>query len=226
MRTPILITLTLLFNAVMAFGQCDYSNPPAKLGIGILEYDTYTNENPIFEVYNDPELTDKFCAWNIYDDNPAPFCAIYHKPAYSIVQVAVLDTLTNSYQVMVNMSDIKYVPKTAEYIFYSWEKYLTQALGVTRKVESDQSKNQFVRQLPKPGSKVVEVPDEPYELLCVMEVQGEWIKVKYDCFYNRDDNPYEGTLCSEYINDCEDSATGWIQWRIGDMVIIDIYLIP
>jgi hypothetical protein len=225
MRTTIIIWLTQILTTNLAQGQCQYSNSISELGIGLVEYDNYNHRTPIFEAFNDPELTDKFCSWQIYDESiAAPFCAKYHKPDYGIIQVVVLDSLNNSYRVLVNKADIKYVPKTINYAFWSWEEYLTQSNGVRRRIESKQFKNQPIRQLPNESSKEIELPNEGHELLCILEVKGDWIKIKYDCFYSSSQNPHEGMPCSTYIDECTNSATGWLKWRIGNEITVDIFL--
>lgn len=224
MRNLILLIITILISNI-AFGRCEYSNSTTELGIGLVEYDNYNHRTPIFEVFNDPELTDKFCSWNIYDEsNESPFCAKFHKPDYGIVQVVVLDSLDKSYKVLVNEQDIKYVPKSINYVFWSWEEYLTESHGIRRKIENIDFKNQHVRQQPNNSAEPVKLPDEKFELFCVLEVKGDWIQVKYDCFYNTTQNPHEGMPCSTYIDECTNSATGWIRWRIGNEITIDIFL--
>lgn len=225
MRTYILVLILTTFTDTFIYSQCEYSNPTSELGIGIVEYDKYNHQTPVFKVYNDPELTKKFCSWNIYDESKsAPFCAKYHKPDYGIVQVVVLDSLTNSYKVLVNKDEVKYVPKTINYVFWSWEEYLTQSHGIRRKIENEQFKNQPILQLPDESSEKIELPNDCFELFCVIDVKGDWIKVKYDCFYNQDQNPNEGMPCSEYIDECENSTIGWLKWRIGNEVVVDIFL--
>jgi hypothetical protein len=224
MRNLILVILTILISNI-AFGQCEYSNSTTELGIGLVGYDNYNHRIPIFEVFNDSELTDKFCSWNIYDEsNESPFCAKYHKPDYGIAQVVVLDSLDKSYKVLVNEQDIKYVPKNINYVFWSWEEYLTESHGIRRKIENIDFKNQQVRHQPNNSAEPVKLPDEKFELFCVLEVKGDWIKVKYDCFYNTSQNRHEGMPCSTYIGECTNSATGWLRWKIGNEITVDIFL--
>ncbi|MEL7003783.1 MAG: hypothetical protein AAFN93_13755 [Bacteroidota bacterium] len=224
MRTFVIVIFGVLISN-LSFGQCQYANPTSELGIGLVEYDNYNHRTPVFEVFNDPELTEKFCSWNIYDeDNLSPFCAKYHKPDYGIAQVVVLDSLDKSYKVLVNQQDIKYVPKNINYVFWSWQEYLTESHGIRRRIEIARFKNQPLRTQPNILADIVTLPGERFELFCVMEVRGDWVKVKYDCFYNSDQNPHEGMPCSTYINECINSATGWLKWRIDNEVTVDIFL--
>lgn len=71
----LIILVILLFNE-LAYSQCEYENSTSNLGIGLVAYDKDNRTIPDFEVFNDPELTDKFCSWDVYNDfNSEPFCA-------------------------------------------------------------------------------------------------------------------------------------------------------
>ncbi|WKK86364.1 hypothetical protein QYS48_05205 [Marivirga arenosa] len=224
MRNLIIIFILISFNA-SAFGQCEYSNPTSGLGIGLLGYNTESERPFIFEAFNDRNLSDQFCSWDIYDyETPSPFCAKFHKPDYGIVQVVVLDSVEEAYKVLVNEKDIKYVPKSPNYIFWTWEEYLKKSHGIRRRIENNDFKNQPIKEKPNDLSETVQIPDDKHELFCVLEVKGDWIKVKYDCFYNSPKNPNEGMPCSAYITDCPSSATGWLRWRIGNRITVDIFL--
>ncbi len=224
MRNLIIIFILSLCN-VSAFGQCEYSNPTSELGIGLLAYNTEGDRPFIFEAYNNRDLSDKFCSWEIYDfEVPWPFCAKFHKPDYGIVQVVVLDSVGPSYKVLVNEKDIKFVPNDTSYTFWPWEEYLKKSHGIRRSIENNNFKNQPLKEQPNDSSENVQLPDDKYELFCVIEVKGDWIKVKYDCFYNSSQNPHEGMPCSTYIADCPSSATGWLRWKIGNKIIVDIFL--
>ena len=226
MRTSIIVIIGILMSNV-SFGQCQYENPTSELGIGLVEYNSHNRRTPVFDVFNDPKLTDKFCSWNIYDESkPPPFCAKYHKPDYGIAQVVVLDSLDQAYKVLVNKQDVKYVPNNVNYVFWSWENYLTGSYGIRRRIEIERFKKQPLRQQPNNSAEVVILPNERFELFCVMEVRGDWVKVKYDCFYNALQNPHEGMPCSTYIDECTNPVTGWLKWRIDNEITVDIFLMP
>ena len=63
-------------------------------------------------------------------------------------------------------------------------------------------------------------------MFCPLEVQGDWVRVRYDCFYNKASNPHEGQPCSEYIAQCKTAPTGWLRWRQDNKLVIDIMLLP
>jgi hypothetical protein len=59
-----------------------------------------------------------------------------------------------------------------------------------------------------------------------MEMRGDWVKVKYDCFYNDENNKYEGQPCQNFVNQCQNPLIGWIRWKQGNKLLIEIFLMP
>jgi hypothetical protein len=82
-----------------------------------------------------------------------------------------------------------------------------------------------VRLGPSDGSKVLTIP-QGFEMFCPMEIRGDWVKVRYDCFYNDENNPHEGEPCHNFIDECKDPVTGWLKWRNENKILIDIFLMP
>lgn len=209
--------------ASLLFAQCQYSNKTESLGIGLVEYDNYNHREPIVEIFNNSSLTNLFYSWKLYDEQPVPFCAKFHKPDYGIAEFVVLDSTSKNYKILINEKDIKYIPRNINYVFWTWDDYLIQSHGIRRKREPIEYKTQTVRSEPIETSTIVELPNERHELFCVLEVKGDWIKIRYDCFYNKSKNPHEGMPCSTYINECENSIIGWLKWRDNSEILIDIF---
>ena len=110
-----------------------------------------------------------------------------------------------------------------EYGVYSDGKLFTLVCDnklFVRKIETTELKNQPIRDQANELTPVIELPNEPDELLCVIEVK---IKVKYDCFYNLLRNPHKGVPCSTYIDQCANTVTGWLKWRNKNRILIDIF---
>lgn len=222
-RTILLLIFGLILKSNYCPGQCQYYNQTDSLGIGLVKYNIYNRKEPVFEVYNDRQLTESFCRWNLYKDATSPFCAKFHKPKHGIAEIVVLDTLPNAYKILINKSDIKYSPRNRDYVFLTWDEYLKHSHGTRRKTETTELKNQPIRDQANELAPIIELPNEPDELLCVIEVQNDWIKVKYDCFYNLLRNPHQSVPCSTYIDECANSVTGWLKWRNKNRVLIDIF---
>ena len=82
-----------------------------------------------------------------------------------------------------------------------------------------------LRKLPTDSADAISLPPG-HEMFCPMEVQGDWLKVQYDCFYNDEDNKYEGQPCHNYIGKCTEALTGWLRWRKDNKLLVDIFLMP
>ena len=221
MTKKYLLMVFVIILSKVSCAQCEYENQTETLGIGLVEYDNY--KQPVIKLFNDSLLQNTFYSWTLYSDFSPPFCTKYFKPDYGIASIVVLDSTLVSFKVLVNETDIKYLPNSLDYVFWTWEEYLLESHGVRRKIQNSDLKNQAIRNEPNSTSSIIVLPNDRLELLCVLEVKGDWIKIKYDCFYNQSKNPNEGVPCSTYINDCEDSSSGWLLWRNNSKILVDIF---
>jgi hypothetical protein len=197
---------------------CSYENATSDLGIGIMIAPT------TFEIFEDASLTKKRSTINMYEDEgKINFCSMFFKPDYGIMHFACLENGKNSYKVLTGFSDQKFLPKQKGYEFKTWEKYILESFGVRRKLEI--TPMQSLKESPNENSKDLEIPDE-HELFCPMALKGDWIQVKYDCFYNLESNEHEGEPCHNYIDKCDKPLTGWIKWKNKNDLLIDIFLMP
>jgi hypothetical protein len=202
--------------------NCGYDNQVSSLGIGLIIAPSK------FEIYNDSLLSEKTASWDMYEDEGRMnFCTKFFKPDYGIMHFVCIERNDKSYKVLVNFSDIKYLPNTTNYDYKSWDQYISQSFGIRRLTNSpeDISKNFPLRINPDKSADTLAIP-EGYELFCPIEVKGDWIKVRYDCFYNDENNSFEGEPCHNYIDKCKNPLTGWLQWRQENKLLIDIFLMP
>jgi hypothetical protein len=65
-----------------------------------------------------------------------------------------------------------------------------------------------------------------FKVVGPLEVKGEWVKVTYDCFYNDENNAFEGEPCHTYIDKCQNPVVGWLKWKQDNKILIDIFLMP
>ncbi len=193
--------------------ECSFDNEVLSLGEGIV----IVPEK--FEIFNDSLLTDTFSAKNMYSDNCSGICSKFYKPDYGIMHFVCLRKTKNAYEIIVNQSEIKYFPKTTEYIFENWNDYIINSYGIRRK------KEQPLMQFPEESSDTLLVPNG-YDMFCPIEIKKDWVKVKCDCFYNEEQNEQTGEPCSSYINKCKNPLTGWIRWKKGSQLLVDIFLLP
>ena len=200
------------------YSSCEYENPTATLGLGLV---ILPDE---FILYEDSALTKVFCERIMFNEvNVRPeICAKFCKPEYSIMHLVCVNMNENSYSVLIDSSTVAYAPRNDQYTFNQWGEYITSSLGIRRKPEF--MKDNPLKPEPTSKGKSISLP-KGNESLCAMEVKGDWVKVKYDCFQTKDNNEYLGEPCVLYISLCE-TQVGWIKWRDEETLLIDLFLIP
>ena len=203
--------------------KCSYENETSTLGMGLVLAPSG------FALYNDSLLTDEFAGIDIYRDQAAfsRICPKFFMPDYGIMHFVCVDSTANAYQILTDFSSVKFIEKDSGAEFTTWENYILRSFGIRRLAENKSAApvQDDLRVGPSEDSEVLAIP-EGFEMFCPMEIRDHWVKVKYDCFYNTDENPHEGEPCYNFIGDCKDPLTGWLKWREGNKVLIDIFLIP
>ncbi|MES2780857.1 MAG: hypothetical protein V4651_13270 [Bacteroidota bacterium] len=200
-----------------------YDNQVSSLGIGLVIAPT------VFEVFNDSLLKNKLVDYNMYseDESDIGFCSKFYKPDYGIMHFVCVGKTTNAYKILINYSEIKYLPNTQKYAFETWDQYIMGSFGIKRLTDDsgDHSKILPLRTTPFDNATTVTIP-EGYELFCPISVKGDWVHVQYDCFYNDENNTHVDEPCSNYIDKCKHPLTGWLKWREGNKILIGIFLMP
>lgn len=209
---------------VKANPHCTIENEVASLGIGLVIAPAS------FALYDDSTLTDKpeFIDMHTQADSLSGFCSMVFDPQYSLMHFACVGQTENAYQVLINHSQTKYLPRKKEFQFQTWEQYLLQSNGIRRKTDvTDENEKPLtaLHKAPSDSASAISLP-AGHEMFCAMEVQGDWLKVQYDCFYNDEDSKYEGQPCHNYIGKCSDAVTGWLRWRKDNKLLVDIFLMP
>ena len=209
---------------VKANPHCTIENEVASLGIGLVIAPAS------FAMYDDSTLTvkPKFIDMHKQADSLSGICTMVFDPEYSLMHFACVGQTENAYQVLINHSQTKYLPRKKEYQFQTWDQYLLQSHGIRRKTnETDENETPLtaLRTSATDSADAISLA-AGHEMFCPMEVQGDWLKVQYDCFYNDEDNQYEGQPCHNYIGKCSDPLTGWLRWRKDNKLLVDIFLMP
>lgn len=202
--------------------RCSYKQKTSTLGMGIV---SITGRK--FAIYNDATLSDLFWqndVYNIYNHNQK-CCGKFHKPDYGILSFVCVAKADNHYQIIVNDSTIKYMGRDTLVSFQSWEDYIDGGLGLRRSLQGSANVNEInpIRLQPNEQSDIIAF-DQQHENLCFREMKGDWIKVSVNCFYGPDNYDFVGS-CSELIDHCEKPLTGWIKWREGEKLLIDVFLL-
>lgn len=206
-----------------AVTTCGYENNASSLGIGLVL------APQVFTLWSDSATTEEYLSVStnteegIYD-----ICPQFYKPDYGILQFVCLASDPNTYTVLADSTTVKYIRKSTDgIVFKYWNEYILESFGIRRK-RADELTNKsshLLRAAPAESAPSIDVPSG-HEMFCPMEVQNDWVKVRYDCFYNREQNPHEGEPCHNFIDQCENPVTGWLKWRDGNELLIDIFLMP
>jgi hypothetical protein len=139
-------------------------------------------------------------------------------PELNILNIPVYNIVGNYYLIRLPSKRMIYIPQSTCLKYESWNKFILNSYGISRKsgVEIYDKKN---------GKKLTFPLQKEAELLCPLKVDNDWLYVKYDCYYNSEDNSkYEGQKCVKYIDSC-DSQSGWLKWRTNDSLLVKFYLI-
>jgi hypothetical protein len=202
---------------------CLFDNEVSSLGIGLVLAPAE------FTLFNDSALTEVYAEIDMYADEEGLelICPKFFAPEYSILNFVCVDSTLNAYKVLSAYSETKFLKKVDGAEFNSWQEYVLSSFGIRRLTSNDGTRmsDDPLRKEPSARSATLTIPDG-YEMFCPMEIRGDWVKVNYDCFYNRDDNPHEGEPCQNFIDECKNPLTGWLRWREGNKLLIDILLAP
>ena len=209
--------------AVVPVRTCTYDNEVASLGIGLVIVPTK------FEVFNDSLLTERWMTGDLSagDTGLARLCPKFNKPDYGIMHFVCVGKTPQSYRILINCKEVKYLPKTTTYAFETWETYIMESYGVARSTSESEARfpSEPLRTAADEMADTLAIP-AGQEQFCPIQLQGDWLQVKYDCFYHEDDNPHEGMPCRQYISQCKTPLTGWLRWRKDEHLLIDIFRMP
>jgi len=206
--------------------NCGFNNLTNTLGKGLVLV-SIENEQSRLVIYEDSLLQHKYVSWNYSGEPAKPVCSKYYKPDYGFLHFVYLKETVKSYQVINGFNEIKYLPKEKTNEVISWDKYLLKSYGIAKYYDGNIGKRleQPFRESPSEEAAIANIPKDA-EMLCPMEIKGDWVKVQYDCFYNQKQNKYEGQPCHDFIEKCKPAQMGWIKWRDKNKILIDIFLMP
>jgi len=198
---------------------CEYETETSSLGIGLLLMPQK------YSLFKDSSLSKIISNEDMYalDDESPLICAKFSKADYEIMHFICLENSESYFKILYNNNQTAFVPKDEKYTFKSWKNYIRESYGVRR--QNDFEKSNPLKTNPNTNAVDIIIPDEP-ELLCVFDLKGDWIKVQYDCFYNSPAAEHEGEPCHTYIKECGSKKQGWVRWRRGNKLLIDIFLMP
>ena len=196
------ITILLTLIALNSFGQ---NQTPKELGIGFAiasnpyEFEDLSTPEKLFR---NKELTQK---WN--SDKVFPF---FFKPDYGLYHFICLEKTNGYYKILVNDTEIGYLPNDSNYYFKTWDAILLQST-----VERLNKENPIRKEWNNESEIILN--DCKFDRLTVQEViqkDGEfWLQI------------YFSPECEDYPDKNSKVKYGWIKWRTNDKLLVDILLL-
>ncbi len=201
MKIWIILFLSLFISGV--YGQ---NRQPKELGIGFaIANNPYLYEDMSHpkDIFSNSGLTTK-----IGTDKVFPF---FYKPDYGLYHFICLEKNEKYYKILINDTEIGFIPNNQNYIFKSWETILMNA-----SVERIKKQN-LIRSNPTELDNQIITNDCQYETLKVTDVierKGEfWIAISFS------------TDCEPYPKKDSKQKNGWIKWRDLNKLLVRIQLL-
>ena len=202
MKIWIIIVLSFSFSVIK--GQ---NKQPKELGIGLaIAKNPYSfgNRTHPNDIYKNRELTDKISTNNIF-----PF---FYKPDYGLYHFICIEKNKKYYKILINDTEIGYIPNNQNYFFKSWETLL-----MTASVARIDKKSNPIRKSPNDTEKIIISNNCKFETLKVVDVieqKGEfWIQISF------------ATNCNPYPENGTKQKTGWIKWRNMKKLLVTFQLL-
>ena len=201
MKIWLILILSLSFSSIS--GQ---NRQPKELGIGLaIAKNPYSYGNNSYpkDIYTNSKLTEKIHTKKIF-----PF---FYKPDYGLYHFICLEKNNKYYKILINDTEIGFIPNNKKYFFKTWETLL-----MTASVARIDRKNNPIRKKPNNTEEIITNNCE-YETLNVIDIveqNGEfWIQITY------------ATNCDPYSDDNAKHKTGWIKWRNMKNLLVTFQLL-
>jgi mRNA-degrading endonuclease YafQ of YafQ-DinJ toxin-antitoxin module len=207
MRT---LTTILFFLTLTSYGQ---EGNPIKLGLGIVAIkDTY-DESKVVTVYKDKDLKNKIEDFKLYGQlkNIWPH---FFKPDYGLCYFVCLEKTKDYFKILINDKEEGFLRNDKDKYFKTWESLLINASVERLDVKTNPLKNN-----PSDNAETItlqnQITVDRLQVFDVIEINGEhWINVNY--------SKSGKVSCDKGTADC---GEGWIKWKAGDKLLVNILLL-
>lgn len=204
------LTTILILVTLTSYGQ---EKKPIKLGLGIVAIDDTYDEAKTVSVFKDKDLKTKIEDFKLYGQlkNVWPY---YFKPDYGLCYFVCLEKTKDYFKVLINDKEEGFLKNDRDKYFKTWESLL-----INSTVERLDSKANPLRSKPNDKADLINLDYEPkvdrLEVIDVLEINGEhWINVRFS---------KSGKVpCDKGTPDC---GEGWVKWRTGDKLLVNILLL-
>jgi hypothetical protein len=207
MRT---LTTILFLLTLTSYGQ---GKNPIKLGLGIVAIkDTY-DESKAVTIYKDKELNNKIEDFKLYGQlkNIWPH---FFKPDYGLCYFVCLEKTKDYFRILINDKEEGFLKNDKDRYFKTWESLL-----INGTVERLEIKTNPLKSDPSDNAETITLQNQilvdRLQVIDVIEINGEhWINVNYS---------KSGKVpCDKGTPDC---GEGWIKWKVGDKLLVNILLL-
>lgn len=199
-----IISLLLLHTTLPLLSQ---HQQPKEIGIGIaVASNPYQFENTHYErIFINEELT-----INLQDGAQSKVFPFFYKPDYGLYHFICLEKTRSYYKILVNDNEIAYIPNDTNFYFVTWEVLL-----VNTSVERLTGNNPIKENYTSNSQEIVHnCNPERLKVETVIEVSGEhWLFVSFS------------PDCDPYVAESKSPKHGWIKWRNGNQLLVDILLL-
>ena len=204
------LTTILILVTLTSFGQ---EKNPIKLGLGIVAIDDTYDESKTVTVYKDKNLKTKIEDFKLYGELKSVW-PYYFKPDYGLCYFVCLEKTKDYFKVLINDKEEGFLKNDRDKYFKTWESILINA-GVERLDLKTNPLKLTPTDNAEPINLGYEMKVDRLEVDDVIEINGEhWIKVYYS---------KSGKVpCDKGTPDC---GRGWIKWKKGDKLLVNILLL-
>lgn len=204
------LTTLLILITLTSYGQ---ENNPTKLGLGIVAIkDTY-DESKTVTVYKDKGLKTKIEDFKLYGQLKSIW-PYYFKPDYGLCYFVCLEKTKDYFKILINDKEEGFLKNEDDKYFKTWESLLINAT-----VERLDIKGNPLKSNPTDNAETItlqsEITVDRLQVIDVIEINEEhWINVNYS---------KSGKVpCDKGTTDC---GEGWIKWKSGDKLLVNILLL-
>lgn len=204
------LTALLILVTLTSYGQ---DRNPIELGLGIVAIEDTYDESKIVTVYSDKDLKTKIEDFKLYGQLKKvwPF---YFKPDYGLCYFICLEKNKDYFKILINDKDEGFLKNDKGKYFKTWESLLINVIVERLDIKANPLKS-------KPSDNAVtitsqnEITVDRLEVIEVIEVNGEhWINVSF--------SKSGKVRCEKGVPDC---GEGWIKWKRGDKLLVNILLL-
>lgn len=182
------------------------TSTPDKLSIGVLsalDASAFTKADYFKAYFSDAALkepiqsTQKIMPYNNFIE-------------YDIYQFICLEATASYYKILIDQQTIAYISTSAPFVFQDWTSYLVRK-SILRKSKTTAL---IVNPISDKNLVPYNCPDDNLIVTNRLSYQGkDWLEVSFS------------PNCEEYPTSTTPLAYGWIEWRRGEELLVDIALL-